>query len=258
MMAGTMRAAAGKWLGYLLTPVYLLVFGFLLAVFHPVQVICRRMGGYGAHKKSVDILNLLIVRSLFILGARISFRGVEALPGDRPVVLISNHQSMFDIPPIVWEFRARHPKFIAKVELGKGIPSISYNLRHGGSVLIDRGKPLQSVREIGKLGRYIEQNRYAAVIFPEGTRTRDGTMKPFLPAGIDALLKAAPSAVVVPLAIDGTYGLTKNGLYPMSFGAGVTITALDPIEPGDLPAEDVVREAERVIRTALEKPETKR
>jgi len=83
-------------------------------------------------------------------------------------------------------------------------------------------------------------------------------MKPFLPAGIDALLKAAPSAVVVPLAIDGTYGLTKNGLYPLSFGAGVTITALDPIEPGDLPAEDVVREAERVIRTALEKPETKR
>ena len=83
-------------------------------------------------------------------------------------------------------------------------------------------------------------------------------MKPFLPAGIDALLKAAPSAVVVPLAVDGTYGLTKNGLYPMSFGAGITLTVLDPIEPDDLPAEDVVRKAESMIRTVLEKPETKR
>lgn len=249
-----MKAAVSTLLGCLLTPVFLLAFGLLLAVFHPVQALCRAAGGYGAHKKSVDILNLLIVRSLIILGARVSFRGVETLPGDRPIILISNHQSLFDIPPIVWGFRAHHPKFIAKIELGKGIPSISYNLRHGGSALIDRGKPLQSVREIGKLGRTIEQNRYAAVIFPEGTRTRDGKMKPFLPAGIDALLKAAPSALVVPLAIDGTYELTKNGLYPMSFGVGITLTALDPIEPGALAAEDVVTKAEGMIRAALEKP----
>jgi 1-acyl-sn-glycerol-3-phosphate acyltransferase len=77
-------------------------------------------------------------------------------------------------------------------------------------------------------------------------------MKPFLPAGIDALLKAAPSAVVVPLAIDGTYELTKKGLYPMAFGARVRFTVLDPIEPGTLSAEEVVQKAETAIRTALE------
>jgi 1-acyl-sn-glycerol-3-phosphate acyltransferase len=174
------------------------------------------------------------------------------LPPGRPLIVVANHQSLFDIPPVIWGFRRHHPKFIAKIELGKGIPSISYNLRHGGSALIDRGKPLQSVREIGKLGRYIEQNRYAVCIFPEGTRTRDGRMKPFLPAGIDALLKAAPSAVVVPLAIDGTYELTKKGLYPMAFGARVRFTVLDPIEPGTLSAEEVVQKAETAIRTALE------
>jgi 1-acyl-sn-glycerol-3-phosphate acyltransferase len=249
-----MKTAIVKSLGYLLTPVYLLVFGLLLVVFHPIQMICRSMGGYGAHKKAVDILNLLIVKSLFILGARISFRGVETLPKDRPIILISNHQSLFDIPPIVWAFRRHHPKFIAKIELGKGIPSISYNLRHGGSVLIHRTKPLQSVKEIGKLGRYIEQNRYTACIFAEGTRTRDGKMKPFLPAGVGALLKAAPSAVVVPLAIDGTYELTKRGLYPMSFGVKIKFTVLAPIEPGTLPVEEVVMKAESMIRAALEKP----
>ena len=240
-------------LGWLLTPVYLLVFGLLLVLFHPVQILCSRLGGYGAHKTAVDILNFLIVRSLVILGSTVSVRGAEQVPADRPVILVSNHQSMFDIPPIIWAFRAHHPKFIAKIELGKGIPSISYNLRHGGSALIDRGKPLQSVREIGRLGRYIEANRYAVVIFPEGTRTRDGKMKPFQPAGIDALLKAAPSAVIVPMAIEGTFELTRRGLYPMAFGARIVYTVLAPIEPGTFTAEEAVLEAEKRIRAVLER-----
>jgi len=216
-------------------------------------MICRNIWGYGAHKKSVDILNFLIIKSLLILGTTLSFRGVEKLPKERPIILISNHQSMFDIPPIIWGFRNHHPKFIAKMELGKGIPSISYNLRHGGSALIYRNKPLQAVREIGKVGRYIENNNYTISIFPEGTRTKDGKMKPFLSAGIDALLKAAPSAVVVPLVIDGNYDLTNKGLYPMSFGVKIRYTVLDPIEPGTLTVEELVMKAENMIRAALEK-----
>ncbi|HOD35048.1 MAG TPA: lysophospholipid acyltransferase family protein [Syntrophales bacterium] len=239
--------------GYILTPIYLIVFGLLLVVFHPIQMICRNIWGYGAHKKSVDILNFLIIKSLLILGTTLSFRGVEKLPKERPIILISNHQSMFDIPPIIWGFRNHHPKFIAKMELGKGIPSISYNLRHGGSALIYRNKPLQAVREIGKVGRYIENNNYTISIFPEGTRTKDGKMKPFLSAGIDALLKAAPSAVVVPLVIDGNYDLTNKGLYPMSFGVKIRYTVLDPIEPGTLTVEELVMKAENMIRAALEK-----
>jgi 1-acyl-sn-glycerol-3-phosphate acyltransferase len=219
-----MKTAIMKLLGYILTPVYLIVFGLLLIVFHPIQVICRTIGGYSAHKRSVDIMNFLIIKSLFIVGAKISFRG----------------------------FRNHHPKFISKIELGKGIPSVSYNLRYGGSALIDRKKPLQSVREIGKLGRYIEKNKYTASIFPEGTRTKDGKMKPFLSAGVDTLLTAAPSAVVVPLAIDGNYELLKKGLYPMAFGVKVTCTVLDPIEPGTMAAEELVMKTENSIRAALE------
>jgi 1-acyl-sn-glycerol-3-phosphate acyltransferase len=250
---GQMKIVIVKFLGYLLTPLYLFVFGLLLVVFHPIQMICRNIWGYSAHKKSVDLMNLLIIKSLFILGANISFRGFEKLPRGRPIIVISNHQSLFDIPAIIWGFRNHHPKFIAKIELGKGIPSVSYNLRHGGSALIDRNKPLQSVREIGKLGRYIEKNKYAASIFPEGTRTKDGKMKPFLSAGIDTLLKAAPSAAVVPLVIDGNYELTKEGLYPMSFGIKIKYAVLDPIEPGTITVEEVVKKTENMIRTALGK-----
>ena len=248
-----MKIVIVKLLGYLLTPIYLIVFGLLLVVFHPIQMICRNIWGYRAHKKSVDIMNFLIIKSLFILGTSISFRGFEKLPKERPIILISNHQSLFDIPAIIWGFRNHHPKFIAKIELGKGIPSVSYNLRYGGSALIDRKKPLQSVREIGKLGRYIEKNNYTASIFPEGTRTKDGKMKPFQSAGVDALLKVAPSAVAVPLVIDGNYELLKKGVYPMSFGVKIQYTVFDPIEPGAMTVEELVMKTENLIGTALVK-----
>jgi len=45
-----MKIAITKFLGYLLTPIYLIVFGILLVVFHPIQVICRNIWGYHAHK----------------------------------------------------------------------------------------------------------------------------------------------------------------------------------------------------------------
>lgn len=253
-MKDQMKTVIMKSLGYLLTPIYLIVFGLLLVIFHPVQVICRTVWGYSAHKKSVDVLNFLIMKSLLILGAKISFRCFEKLPKERPLILISNHQSMFDIPPIIWGFRNHHPKFISKIELGKYIPSVSYNLRHGGSVLINRSKRLQAAREIEKLGRYIENNHYAASIFPEGTRTKDGKIQPFKSAGVNALLKAAPSAVVVPLVIDGNYELLKNGLYPMSFGVKIKYTVLDSIEPGAVTVEELVLKTENMIRTVLEKP----
>jgi len=253
IMKNHMKSIIFQLLGYILTPIYLIVFGLLLAIFHPIQMICRNVGGYSAHKKSVDILSFLIIKSLLILGTKISFRCLEKLPKGRPIILISNHQSMFDIPPITWGFRNHHPKFISKIELGKNIPSVSYNLRYGGSVLIDRNKPQQAVKEIAKLGRYIENNNYTASIFPEGTRTKDGKMKPFQSAGVNVLLKAAPSAVIVPLVINGNYELTKKGLYPMSFGAKINYTVLEPVEPGAITVEELVMKTENMIRTALDK-----
>lgn len=241
-----------RFLGYLLTPVYLVLFVLLLIVFHPVQVICWNFWGYRAHKRSVEILNLLIIRFMIILGARVSFKGFEKLPHGRPIILISNHQSMFDIPPITWGFRNYHPKFISKKELGRGLPSISYNLKVGGSILIDRSKGQQALQEIEKLGRYIEANNFTACIFPEGTRTKDGKMKSFKPGGIQALIKASPSAVVVPFVIDGNYELLKKGIYPMQFGIRLNYIVLDPIEPSTVDSGDVSKMAETAIRDALE------
>ncbi len=240
-----------KILGYLFSPVYLLVFGLLLLVFHPVQVVCRWIGGYQLRKKSVDILNFFLLYSLVIVGARIRFRGFDLLPEDRPFIIVSNHQSTFDIPPIVWGFRKHHPKFVSKKELGHGIPSISYNLRYGGSALIDRKNGRQSVIEITRLGKHIEKERYCASIFPEGTRSKTGKLKKFQHAGIATLLRAAPSACIVPFAIDGNSQLMEKGYFPLQFGAGLTYTVLPPIDPEGKDPKDLTEEIEQKIRFAL-------
>jgi 1-acyl-sn-glycerol-3-phosphate acyltransferase len=197
-------------LSYILTPVYLLLFGLLLLVFHPVQVLTNWIWGYPVRKKVVDVLNFGLLYGLWILGTKITLRGFGKIPANRPIIIVANHQSTLDIPPIVVGFRKNHPKFISKVELGKGIPSVSYNLRHGGSVLIDRKNRSQSVKDILMLGKHIEKNNYAACIFPEGTRTKDGLVKSFQPAGIASLIKTAPSAVIIPFAIDGNYEIMKS------------------------------------------------
>lgn len=240
-----------KILSYLLSPIVLFLFAALLLVFHPIQVVCRLIWGYNTRKKSVDVLNWLLIRILHLIGTRISFRGFEKLPQGRPLIIVSNHQSTYDIPPIVWGFRKHHPKYISKIELGKGIPSISYNLRHGGSALIDRKNGRQSVTEIIKLGRHIEENNYAASIFPEGTRSKDGIVKKFQEGGIHTLLKVAPSAVVIPFVIDGNSELMKNGYYPFTFGTHLKYTVLDPIEPKGLTASEIADMCETLIKKEL-------
>lgn len=240
-----------KILSYLLTPFYLFLFGFLLLIFHPIQMFTRWIWGYPVRKKAVDVLNYGLLYGLRVLGARISFVGLEKIPQGRPLIIVANHQSTLDIPAVIVGFRKNHPKFISKIELGKGIPSISYNLRHGGSVLIDRKNPRQSVKDILLLGRHIEENNYAACIFPEGTRSKDGKLKAFMPAGVASLYKTSPSALLVPFAIDGNFELMKHGYFPMTFGVHLKFTAFDPIDPRGREMDEVVQQIEDMIRKEL-------
>ena len=138
-------------LSYSLSILYYLCFGILLFSFQIIQWFCLNMFGYYAHKKSVDILNYLILLSLSIIKTRIFFEAESNLPPPgKNVIFIANHQSTYDIPPLIWKLRNYHMKFVSKKELGRGIPSISYNLRNGGSILIDREKPKEAINSIKK------------------------------------------------------------------------------------------------------------
>ncbi len=229
-----------------------LSYGLLLCLFHPVQVICHYTGGYSLRKKSVDILNLGLLYSLSFNGCRIRFTGLKKIPHGRPLIIISNHQSFFDIPPVIWAFRRFHPKFVSKKELGKGIPSVSYNLRHGGSALIDRKNPRQSIIEISKLGKHIEETGYSASIFPEGTRSKTGKLKTFQSAGLAALLKKSPSALIVPFVLDGHDRLMKKGYFPLTFGVRLNYCALEAIDPNGRDAESLTIEVKDKIQKKLD------
>jgi len=240
-----------KILSYILTTLFYFLFLVVLVIFHPIQYICFKFFGYQAHKTSVDVLNFFLKLLAGVLGVRSSYEGNRNLPTNRPLIIVSNHQGTYDIPPLVWLFRKHHPKFISKIELAKNIPSVSFNLRHGGAALIDRKKRAQAIPEIYKLGQLIAENNYAACIFPEGTRSKTGKMRPFKSGGIETLLKAAPNALIVPFVVDGNYRIEKNGMFPLNIGQRVFYSILEPIEPEGLTATEITELAEKQIREKL-------
>jgi 1-acyl-sn-glycerol-3-phosphate acyltransferase len=219
-----------KLLAYPLTVLYFIVFGMTLLFFHPIQWFCFNVFGYQLHKKSVDLLQLCLVRCLHVLGTRITWDNPHDIPTNRPLLIISNHQSMYDISPIMWYMRKHHIKFVSKKELGKGIPSVSYNLRHGGSVLIDRRNPRQSLPAMMKFGEYLETNNRAGVIFPEGTRSKDGYPKPFKTKGLEILMKKTPSALIVPITVNNSWKMLRYGKFPMGIGNQIKFTVHKPLE----------------------------
>ena len=217
-----------KLLSVILTPVFYLIFGLILVFFHIVQVITLNIFGHNAHDKSVSALNWCLVKSHLILGATYKFHNFKPLPDNQPIIVIANHQSMWDIPPLIWQFRKHHPKFIAKKELTKGIPSISYNLKHGGSVNIDRKNPQESIEKIKTFAQNINAKKYAVCIFPEGSRSKDGKMKPFKVGGMQTLIAEMPNALIVPVAINGTAKIDNHGSKFLNLGVSVNYTCLKP------------------------------
>lgn len=240
-----------KLLAYPLTIIYYLFFGLTLVIFHPIQWVCFNVFGYQAHKKSVDILNFFLTRCLHFLGARYTFKVPNNIPTNVPVIIVANHQSMNDIPPIIWFMRRFHVKFISKKELGKGFPSVSYNLRHGGSVLIDRKNPVQAVNAIKKMANYIETHNRGVVIFPEGSRSRDGKPKPFKTKGLSTLLEHAPNAIVIPITINNSWKLLRYGKFPMGIGAHITFTIHNTLKVSDYQTGELINKVEKQITDAI-------
>lgn len=236
-----------KILAYPLSVLFYLCFFITILVFHPIQWLCLKLGGYQAHKKSVDILNFFLLRCLNVLGTNFTFEDNIDLPTDRSCIFVANHQGMYDIPPMIWHFRKQHPKFVSKKELGKGIPSISYNLRHGGSILIDRKNPRQALSEIMKFANYLNKHKRSAVIFPEGTRSRTGKPKKFAAQGLQLLIKKMPEAVIVPVTINNSWKLFRYGNFPMGVGAQLHFKVHPPIEANSEDPESLVAQVERII-----------
>lgn len=236
-----------KILAYPLSVIYYLLFGTTLVVFHVAQWVSFNLFGYNAHKRTVDVLCFFLVANTYALGTRYKINGLKKLPAETPLIIAANHQSLYDITTFGWYMRKVHPKFISKIELGKGIPSISYNLNHGGSVLIDRKNAKQSLAAVREMAEYIERYKRSTIIFPEGTRSKTGKPAPFAENGLKILCKYAPSALIVPVTINNSWKMTKWGSFPLGIGNKLEFIIHDPIPVKEMPFPELFKKTEQVI-----------
>ena len=240
-----------KLLAYPFSILYYCFFSSCLLLFHPIQVFCLRYISLNAQKKTIDILNFFLLRCLNLLGTRIVFKNVEKLPQKGTLIFVANHQSTYDIPPLIWYLRKYHPKFIAKKELGNGLPSISYHLRNGGNVLIDRKDLVASLDAIVKFALNVQQNNWSVVIFPEGTRTRNGQPKKFQRAGLRSLLTHIPAAVLVPISINNSWKLAQWKYFPMPIGVRLEVKVHKAILPRQMEMETALDLLENTVKEGV-------
>lgn len=164
-----------------------------------------------------------------ISGVRFDIEGLDRFESTGGYIFVSNHQSMYDISIFGGILVKNFPKYVAKRSLAKGLPSISLNLVRGGNALIDRGDKAQAVAAIREMARNCQNRDVSAVIFPEGTRSRDGSIGVYRPAGVVALMEGAPDLQIIPTVIDGSWQVFSRNMFPIPFGTRVRVMFSDPI-----------------------------
>jgi 1-acyl-sn-glycerol-3-phosphate acyltransferase len=136
---------------------------------------------------------------LWLVGARVRYEGLEHLHAG-PAVIVANHQSNVDI----WALLCVVPqsaRFVAKAELFR-IPVFGWALAGSGFVPIDRANHTQARRSLDDAAGLLREG-HSLVLFPEGSRSRDGTLGPFKKGAFHLALGAG--VPVVPVAISGSF-----------------------------------------------------
>ena len=216
----------------------LIAFGLVMGVGEIVGRITL-LFGMVPYERAMASLQASLISIFRIAGVSVEIEGRERLAPTGGYIFVSNHQSMFDIPIFGGILRSHLPRFVSKKSLAKGIPTVSLYLKRGGNALIDRGDRAQALEAIADMGRMCEERDVGAVIFPEGTRSRDGSLGEWKSAGLAALMEAAPTLEIVPTAIDGSWKVFEHNMMPVPFGTDVRVRFGEPIarHPDEDPAE---------------------
>lgn len=167
-----------------------------------------------------------------LLGIEVEVRGLERLDPAKPYVFMSNHESFLDGPMIVSVVR-RPVRFIVKRFVVQ-IPVMGPGMLFVGYVPVDRMGAGQGRRSIGRAVRLVRTRGYSFLVFPEGTRSHDGTLLPFRRGGF--FLAIESGAAIVPVTIHGTHELMPRGTRLVRRGR-VRIDIHEPV-----PADGYARE----------------
>jgi 1-acyl-sn-glycerol-3-phosphate acyltransferase len=223
----------------------LAVFGVVMAIGDVVQRIAYRFG-MDVYDRAVGRIQKSLIATFRISGVRMTVEGGERLAERGGYIFVSNHQSMFDIPIFGGLLSEHHPRYVAKRSLARRIPTVSIYLRRGANAIIDRDDRDQAIASIAAMGAMCQERDVAAVIFPEGTRSRDGSLGDFRVAGVEALMDAAPDLEIVPTVIDGSWRVFEHNMAPIPYGTDVRVRFGVPIarSPG-ITADGVIGECRR-------------
>lgn len=195
-----MTAALRSILTYIAVALYVLVIGapaVLLAIVIRNPSLLYRVGAIGVRL------------GLFTSGIRYTVTGAEHIRGERPSVYAVNHASNVEPPILFLTLRTVFPRLrvLYKAELRK-LPILTQAFDLAGFVPLERGNRDQSLPAIERAAQALREGN-SFLIFPEGTRSRTGSLLPFKKGGFVMALKA--QAPIVPVAIKGARDAMRKG-----------------------------------------------
>ena len=220
--------------------VYTIVLGFLSVT---SSLFDRR--GYFGHACARAWSWLILATT----GVDVDVQGLDRVVRGKTYVFVANHQSIYDIPCLFWNipFQLR---IIAKESLGR-FPVLGPHLKRTGHMLVDRRHP-DRAGIFGWASR-LTSNGLSLIIFPEGTRSRDGRLGKF--KGGSIMLAMQAGLPLVPISVVGSRHVMKKGELTTKPGH-VTLIVHEPIElpPQPEPSVHDVRALADRVREIIRPP----
>ena len=144
---------------------------------------------------------------LWAAGVKVVLEGTENLRTDAPQIVVSNHQSWFDVFALAAALPVRY-RFVAKRELEK-VPVFSRAWRSCGHVSVDRGNREAAIQALDQAWREVHEEKLTMILFAEGTHSPDGRLKAFKKGAF--VLAVQGKVPLVPLAILGSRRIMAKG-----------------------------------------------
>jgi 1-acyl-sn-glycerol-3-phosphate acyltransferase len=176
-------------------------------------------------------------------GIRTELRGLENVPAGRPCIFMCNHVSNLD-PPVVLPLLPGRCSVLLKKEL-MNIPILGRAMRMGKFVPVERGGKRDAAQASVKAAAEAMKDGLNILVFPEGTRSRDGRLSTFKKGPF--FLAMETQAPVVPVVVSGTQAMMRKGSAAIKPGVA-RITLLPAIEPAEFQNREELLSA---VRTAI-------
>jgi len=153
------------------------------------------------------------------VGIRVEAQGLEHLSPRSPMIVMSNHQSLYDIP-VIFQVVDQRLRMVSKVELAS-VPVWGAAMRASGFIFVDRRNREAAIRSLGEARAMLDEG-VLVWIAPEGTRSRDGSLLPFKKGGF--VLAEEMNVPVLPISIHGTSTILPARTWDLHRDQSVRVT----------------------------------